>query len=212
MTRAFSKLQSLGSSIALSLLVALGACTVSNKTTTPVQSESQPSTPSTSNNNNPDKAATPYQGGLTNVDGLSEQSKKTNPELKKKSKSLYDLASKAEARGEWGAATKFFAESALFMPTNEALIAYASAQARSDVKTNDPKKTLETRLRTFQMAVDGYKTAAEFSRRINTPLTGEQAKLIEANVTCLKTFIKTPNPAKPTCDLVAEALKVSNIK
>jgi hypothetical protein len=85
MTRAFSKLQSLGSSIALSLLVALGACTVSNKTTTPVQSESQPSTPSTSNNNNPDKAATPYQGGLTNVDGLSEQSKKTNPELKKKS-------------------------------------------------------------------------------------------------------------------------------
>jgi hypothetical protein len=187
----------------------LNACTSSNQPAVQIQKDSQEAT-----HVNPDAstAALYYQGDLRDVDGLVEQSKQKDPSLKQTSQSMLETAREAQADDDWGAATKLFGDSVAFMPNNDALLGYATAQAMTNVLTTSPQETLKTRLRTFQDAIDSYQVAIEFSKRTNQTLTTEQKQLAEANIACLEAFLAAPDPKKPTCELVANALKVSNIQ
>lgn len=159
-----------------------------------------------------DSGTLPYQGDLLNVDGLLQQLDKADTNLEYHSKRLLKVASEAQADSDWGAAAKGFGESALFMPSNEALLGYALATIMTNVYTLDPEETLKTKLRNFQKAIKIYQVTTQFSQRASKPLSHQQIQLIQTNVACLESFLQSPDPNAKTCKLVTDALRVSQIK
>lgn len=153
----------------------------------------------------------PYQGSLTDVNGLLMQLNKDNPNLHQESQRLLRIALDAKNNDDWGAAAKGFGESIVFMPTNEALLGYAMSQIMTNVYTPDSKESLNAKIRNFQEAIKVYKATVEFGQRSGKALSNDQEKLIKSNVSCLEAFLKSPNTKIAPCDLVSMALKASKI-
>ncbi len=104
----------------------------------------------------------------------------------------------------WAMAAKDYSESIAIKPTTEALMGYAKAYAMSG-------RTLSSKLENFKKTIEIYLITLELGKRTQKPLSLEQQKQVEANITCLEAFIKQPQPKVPICQLVRESLRVGNI-
>lgn len=181
-------------------------------------SNSAPSkqTASDSANNQQDKtipkeAVALKQTDLENIEALLEQLKRAGKAEEKASAILLKDAKELSAKGQWGAAVKAYGEAALYKPSSEALTGYATAKVMVDRVRSGKKESLDAKLRDFQGAVKTYRITIDLGERSGTPLSAEQRKDIEDKISCLENFSKNSDTAKPGCQLVTDALKVSKI-
>jgi hypothetical protein len=213
MIKEFKKGYGLRLLISCSLTVILGSCSSANLRSESSQIDSQKANQNTTGGKTDKLDSSSYQGSLLNVDGLLKQLEKanTNSELQRQSDKLLKAALDSQSRNDWGGATKGFAYSIGFKPSNEAILGYAKARIMTNVYTLNPKESLNTKIRNFKEAIKIYQVAIQFSQRANKPLSNEQKQSIQTNITCLGAFIKSPNPKVPTCQIVKEALRASKI-
>lgn len=150
------------------------------------------------------------------IDALLMQRERAGTVEKELAEEFMLLARKYESRAErlgkhWGGAGKAYGEALLCKPTVEALVGSAYVDAMMEVSQPTPRETLETKLRLMRRAVTRYRLAVDLGDRVGEPMPAEQRKEVEAKIRCLETFVADPDPARPPCPLVEDALRVSGI-
>lgn len=159
-----------------------------------------------------DERACLSQGKEDNVDALVRQRMRAGEPEKDFATELMQLARKSEARARamgrhWGGAAKAYGEALSCYPTVESVVGYAYVNAMMDVSQPTPRETLEAKLRLMRRAADTYRAAVELS-----PYTGESVPAdVTAKIECLEKFLADPDPERPPCQLVEDALRTSKI-
>lgn len=108
----------------------------------------------------------------------------------------------------WGGVAKSYGDALLCYPTVDALLGLAHAYAMLDrTPPIDEPDALGIKTKDMRKAVTFYRLAIELSR-----YTGESVPNdVPAKIQCLETFLANPEPARPPCQLVDDALRVSQI-
>jgi hypothetical protein len=130
---------------------------------------------------------------------------------KEAAKHYHKVGLEASNDKDWGAAAKAYAEEAIRMPTPENLIRLADADVMSRSSQPNKSETLKVKLRSFQRAVRYYQSAVDLSKASGIPLSSTQKEEISQKTKCLNTFISKPDPKTSPCQLVTDALKISQI-
>lgn len=160
-----------------------------------------------SSSNPPEQSITLSRNDLSNVDKLLLRKKQANQSSQELALGLLDsakkLASSDEQQGLDGGRSglaKSFCGSAIEYPTIEALAGCAESIALEDA-------SFDVKVDRFQEASDVYRATLEFSKETSTPISEPERQAIEENMQCLDTFVKSPSPDSPECELVKNSLK-----
>lgn len=197
------------------LLAACGQISDEQKAAS-TSSENQPSTGSQVNSSESEPLGPALNGGdLSNIDKLLMQIERAGEGNKELASGDLEYGKKAATRAKkegiesdfvvfhsgWSVALKLYCSSANSFPTTEALLGCAESMVMADA-------SFDTKLRRFKKASNIYRTILKFSEQTNSPLSPTERQLVEENIQCLDSFLKTPNPKSPGCPLVSDSLKV----
>ena len=159
-----------------------------------------------------DERACLSQGKEDNVDALVRQRLRAGGPEKAFATEFMQLARESEARAErlgkhWGGAGKAWGEALSCYPTVESLVGYAYVNAMMGVSQPTPRETLDAKIRFLRKAADTYRAAVALS-----PYTGEPVpEDVPAKIRCIETFLADPDPHRPPCQLIENAMRTSGI-
>ena len=151
------------------------------------------------------------QRDLEDVEALLQQLRRAGPAEEQAATLLLKEAREFLAKGQWGPTATAYGEAALYKPTTQTLIDYATARVMIDRVRPVKQEALDAKLRDFEGAIKLYRVAIDFGERSGMPLSAEQHREVDEKIACLERFSKELNTAQPGCQLVSDALKVSKI-
>lgn len=120
-------------------------------------------------------------------------------------------AVRAASHGDWVAASRGYGISMLCRPTVKALIGYSDASVLMSGPHDKSRESMDAALAFMSEAVGRYRLAIELGDRIGQPLPPAQRKEVESKIECLEKFLADPDPQRPPCQLVEDAMRTSKI-